>query len=484
MVSAVESMAGKSTRTEKDSLGPVEVPSDKYWASQTQRCLENFVIGDLNLEKMPVEVVHALGDLKSACAMANKSMGRLSPEIADPIIQAAGEVSKGVLDEHFPLRVWQTGSGTQSNMNSNEVIAKRASQLKDKSESIPLTNSIHPNDHVNLGQSSNDVFPTAMHICIAKEYHNRLIPSLEKLAKSIEDKAAEYENIAKIGRTHLMDATPLTVGQEFSAWAYALRASQRRMEAETDIFLLAQGGTAVGTGLNTCVGFDEGVAKNLRESLKLPFKTHPNKFAALSFKDAAVNLSGELNTLATSCFKIANDVRLLGSGPRCGLGELSLPANEPGSSIMPGKVNPTQCEALTMVCAQVMGNHTTVSISATHGHLQLNVFKPVITANVLRSIRLLSDGMDSFRHSCMEGVEVNKDRIESLLNESLMLVTCLTSKIGYDKASKCALKAHKDGSNLIDVVVHQEKLLTEEEFRNTVDPRKMLTPMTEATFIA
>jgi len=305
-----------------------------------------------------------------------------------------------------------------------------------------------------------------------------------RLAKCIEEKADEYKSIVKIGRTHLMDATPLTIGQEFSAWAYALRASQRRMEREIDIFMLAQGGTAVGTGLNTCAGFDELVAKNLSDTLKLPFKTHPNKFAALSFKDAAVNLSGELNTLATSCMKIANDVRLLGSGPRCGLGELSLPANEPGSSIMPGKVNPTQCEALSMVCAQVIGNHTTVSVSATHGHLQLNVFKPVITANVLRSIRLLSDGMDSFRHSCMEGLKVNETRIESLLNESLMLVTCLTSKIGYDKASKCALKAHNDGSKLIDVVVHQEKLLTEEEFHDIVDPRKMLSPMETATFIA
>lgn len=468
-------------RVEYDTIGPVNVPVDKLWGPQTQRCLTNFEIGDASIEAMPKEVVHALGFLKAACARVNLKFGRLTPEIAEAIIKASEEVAAGIHDDHFPLRWIQTGSGTQSNMNSNEVIARRASQILGgdnfKVEDKLL---VHPNDHVNLGQSSNDVFPTAMHICVVRALVDYLRTPLENLVKTLNIKSNDWADIIKIGRTHLMDATPLTLGQEVSAWAHGAAESLSALEFSSPnverCLKLAIGGTAVGTGLNTAVGFDSEVVSVLSKTLNIPFQVHPNKFAALSLKDGCSALHGELNTLASTLFKIAQDVRLLGSGPRCGLGELSLPANEPGSSIMPGKVNPTQCEAMTSICALVHGNNATISFAASQGHMQLNVFKPLMTATTLKSIKLLGGAIEKFNKECIMGMQVNEQRVEYLKNASLMLVTCLTPVIGYDAAGKAALHAHQTGATLKEVVVDQRKLMTSEDFDKEVDASKMLAP--------
>jgi len=431
-------------RTEKDTFGPLQVPSDRYWGAQTQRSLMNFKIGG-ERERMPVPVVRAFGILKKCAAIANKEYG-LDSKKADAIIQAADEVKQGKLDDHFPLVIWQTGSGTQSNMNANEVISNRAIEILGGELGSQM---VHPNDDVNRSQSSNDTFPTVMHIAAIIETNERLIPGLKKLTEGLRAKAQEFDDIVKIGRTHTQDATPLTLGQEFGGYVFQLEQALKRIEAALpDVLYTAQGGTAVGTGLNTYVGFAEAIASNLQKETGYDFVTSPNKFEALATKDALVHLSGALNTLAVSLMKIANDVRFLGSGPRCGLGEISLPENEPGSSIMPGKVNPTQCEAMTMVCAQVMGNHMAVSIGGSNGHFELNVFKPLIIRNVLHSIALLGDACDSFHDNCVVGIEANRENIKKILAESLMLVTALNPYIGYDKAAAIAKKAHKEGTTL------------------------------------
>merc|ERR1719167_941562 len=405
----------------------------------------NFKIGGPS-ERMPIQVIKAFGVLKRAAAEVNKEYG-LDPKIADAIIQAAEEVSAGKLDDHFPLVIWQTGSGTQSNMNTNEVIANRAIEIL--GGELGSKSPVHPNDHVNKSQSSNDTYPTAMHIAVAVEIHNVLLPGLQKLHDSIDAKAKEYADIIKIGRTHTQDATPLTLGQEFSGYAKQLEYGIDRVKATLPrLYLLAAGGTAVGTGLNTRVGFAEKVADEVSKITGLPFETAPNKFEALAAHDAMVEVSGALNVIACSLMKIANDIRFLGSGPRCGLGELSLPENEPGSSIMPGKVNPTQCEAITMVAAQVMGNHVAVTIGGSNGHFELNVFKPMIVSNVLRSIRLLGDACSTFTENCVDGIVANTERIEKSLHDSLMLVTALNPHIGYDAAAKIAKTAHKNGTTL------------------------------------
>lgn len=404
----------------------------------------NFKIGG-ERERMPIAVIRAFGHLKKSAALANLEFG-LDPKIAKAVIQAADEVIEGKLDDHFPLVVWQTGSGTQSNMNSNEVISNRAIEILGGELGSKM---VHPNDHVNRSQSSNDTFPSVMHIAAVLEVNQRLLPKLQGLTQALEAKANEFSDIVKIGRTHTQDATPLTLGQEFGAYVHMLKkAEERIVRALGDVHEIAQGGTAVGTGLNTYIGFAEKVASNLKENTGYPFVTAPNKFEALATKDALVDLHGALNGLAVSVMKIANDVRFLGSGPRCGLGELSLPENEPGSSIMPGKVNPTQCEAITMVCAQVMGNNTAVSIGGSNGHFELNVFKPLIIKNVIHSVTLLGDACESFNLNCVAGIEANRAQIDKLLNESLMLVTALNPHIGYDKAAAIAKKAHKDGTTL------------------------------------
>jgi fumarate hydratase class II len=458
-------------RIETDTFGPIEVPADRYWGAQTQRSLQNFRIGT---ETMPPPLVRALGIVKQAAARVNREHGRLEPRLADAIAQAAQEVAEGRLAEHFPLVVWQTGSGTQSNMNANEVIANRANELL----GAPLGSKspVHPNDHVNRSQSSNDTFPTAMHIAAVEEVHHRLLPALEHLLAALQAKTAEFRDIIKIGRTHLQDATPLTLGQEFSGYAQQIRYGIARVKQTLPrLYELAQGGTAVGTGLNSFPGFAERFAEEVAALTELPFVTAENKFEALATEDASVELSGALNVLAVSLTKIANDIRLLGSGPRCGLGELRLPENEPGSSIMPGKVNPTQCEAMTMVCAQVMGNHVTVTISGATGHLELNVFKPVISHNVLQSIRLLADAARSFTDKCVVGIEANRERIDELLHRSLMLVTALNPKIGYENAAAVAKKAHVEGTTLKEAAIALG-LLTTEEFDELVRPEKMLGP--------
>jgi fumarate hydratase, class II len=458
-------------RVETDTFGPIEVPADRYWGAQTQRSLQNFRIGT---ETMPLPLVRALGIVKQAAAVVNRRQGHLEWRLADAIVRAAKEVVDGGLGEHFPLVVWQTGSGTQSNMNANEVIANRANELL----GAPLggKSPVHPNDHVNRSQSSNDTFPTAMHIAAVEQVHHELLPALEHLLAALEAKAEQFQGIIKIGRTHLQDATPLTLGQEFSGYAQQIRYGIARVKQTLPrLYELAQGGTAVGTGLNSFPGFAEGFAEEVARITGLPFVTAENKFEALATEDASVELSGALNVLAVSLTKIANDIRLLGSGPRCGFGELKLPENEPGSSIMPGKVNPTQCEALTMVCAQVMGNHLTVTISGASGHLELNVFKPVITHNVLQSIRLLADGARSFTDKCVVGIEANVERIEQLLHQSLMLVTALNPKIGYDNAARVAKKAHAEGTTLKEAAIALD-LLTAEEFDELVRPEKMLGP--------
>ncbi|KAF8595579.1 fumarate hydratase [Ceratobasidium sp. AG-I] len=459
-------------RSERDTFGELQVPADVYWGAQTQRSLMNFDIGGPT-ERLPPPLIKALGVLKKAAAAVNTTYG-LDPKIGDAISQAADEVISGKLIDHFPLVVFQTGSGTQSNMNTNEVISNRAIQIL--GGELGSKKPVHPNDHVNMSQSSNDSFPTAMHIAAVTELNAQLLPALTELRDAFEAKRKQFENIIKIGRTHLQDATPLTVGQEFSSYVQQLtNAIDRVHDIIPRISLLAQGGTAVGTGLNTRKGFDVKVAAEISKITGYKFQTAPNKFEALATHDALVEAHGALNTIAASLMKIANDIRYLASGPRCGLGELSLPENEPGSSIMPGKVNPTQCEALTMVAAQVMGNNTGVSIAGSMGQFQLNVFKPMIIKNVLQSIRLLSDGCRSFTKNCVVGIEANEKRIGQLLNESLMLATILNKHLGYDNVAKCAKKAHKEGTTLKEATVALG-LLTPEEFDQKVRPELMLYP--------
>ncbi|MEM1195075.1 MAG: class II fumarate hydratase [Pseudomonadota bacterium] len=458
-------------RIETDSLGEVAVPADAHWGAQTQRSLANFAIG---METMPAPLVKALGIQKQSAAKANMELGVMDPELGAAIVQAAGEVIDGTLANQFPLSVWQTGSGTQSNMNANEVVASRANQILTGQHGGKEP--VHPNDHCNMGQSSNDTFPTVMHIAAASDTIEKLIPALDHLHQALTDKAEAFADIVKIGRTHLQDATPLTLGQEFSGYAKQIEYGVARLESALPRVLeLAQGGTAVGTGINSQAGFAELFATQVAEATGHAFVTAPNKFEALAAHDALVELSGALNSVAVSAMKIANDIRLLGSGPRSGLGEIALPANEPGSSIMPGKVNPTQCEALTMVCAQVMGNHTTVSVAGSHGHLELNVFKPVMIYAVLQSIRLLSDSAVSFTDNCVAGIEANTARIDKLMNESLMLVTALNPHIGYDNAAKIAKKAHADGTTLKEAGLALG-LLTEEQFDEWIVPVDMIKP--------
>lgn len=459
------------TRTETDSFGPLKVPADKYWGAQTQRSLGNFKIGT---ETMPAPLVRALGVIKKAAALTNMDLKNLDRKTGQAISKAANEVIDGKLNDNFPLVVWQTGSGTQSNMNANEVIANRAIELL--GGKIGSKDPVHPNDHVNRSQSSNDTFPTAMHISAVEQLHHALIPALEHLQGALAAKAKEWRKTLKIGRTHLQDATPLTLGQEFSGYAAQLKLSIERVKATLPrLYPLAQGGTAVGTGLNTKKGFDKTFAAHVAKITKLPFKTAPNKFEALAAHDAMVELSGALNVVAVSLFKIANDIRLLGSGPRSGLGELSLPENEPGSSIMPGKVNPTQCEAMTMVCTQVMGNHTTVTVAGSQGHFELNVFKPVMVYNVLQSIRLLADASHSFTDNCVVGITANTDQIAALMERSLMLVTALAPRIGYDNATKIAKTAHKNGTTLREEAVGLG-FVSADEFDQIVRPEKMVGP--------
>ncbi len=465
--------SSSAVRTESDSFGNIDVNATRYWGAQTQRSLQNFKIGG---ETMPKPLITAFGVLKLCAAKVNMQLGVLDKAIGEKIVQAAGEVIDGKMDGHFPLVVWQTGSGTQTNMNVNEVISNRAIELM--GGVMGSKKPVHPNDHVNMGQSSNDSFPTAMHIAAACEIEWTLRPALKKLHAALDAKAKEFDKIIKIGRTHLMDATPLTLGQEFSGYAAQVEYLLKVIDLEAaarPVLHLAQGGTAVGTGLNAKKGFAEAFAKEVATLTKLPFITAPNKFAVLAAHDALVTLSGILNTAAVALMKIANDIRLLGSGPRCGLGELSLPENEPGSSIMPGKVNPTQSEAMTMVCAQVMGNHTTVSIAGSNGHFELNVFKPVIIYNVLQSIRLIADSAVSFTDNCVAGIEANTDRITKLMNESLMLVTALNPHIGYDNAAKIAKKAHKEGTSLKEAGIALG-LLTAAQFDDWVRPETMLGP--------
>ncbi|HYI65236.1 MAG TPA: class II fumarate hydratase [Allosphingosinicella sp.] len=459
-----------STRIETDSFGPIEVPGDAYWGAQTQRSIENFPFGPR--ERMPVEIAHALGFVKQAAARVNARDGGLDASLAEAIQQAAGEVAAGQFDDQFPLVIWQTGSGTQSNMNANEVIAGRANEILTGKRGGKEP--VHPNDHVNKGQSSNDSFPTAMHVAAARAVSQRLIPALHTIHRRLAAQARDWEAIVKIGRTHLQDATPLTLGQEFSGYAFQIESGIARVEAvQPRLHELAQGGTAVGTGLNAPKGFADKFAAEIAKLTRLPFETAPNKFEALAAHDTLVELSGVLNVLAVSLTKIANDVRLLGSGPRCGLGELRLPENEPGSSIMPGKVNPTQCESLTMVAAQVMGNHVAVTVGGLQGHLELNVFKPLIGAAVLRSIDLLATGMESFTARCLDEMAPDEARIAALMNRSLMLVTALAPEIGYDNAAKIAKHAHEKGLTLKEAGLALG-LVDEETFDRVVKPENML----------
>jgi fumarate hydratase class II len=461
----------KETRTETDSFGPLEVPQSKYWGAQTQRSLLNFPIG---WEKQPAALIQALGVIKKACALANVESGKLDKNAGMAIVEAASEVISGKLDTHFPLVVWQTGSGTQSNMNANEVIANRAIEIL--GGVIGSKEPIHPNDHCNMGQSSNDTFPTAMHIATAVTAQRKLLPNLRKLMNAIDAKIVEFEGIIKIGRTHTQDATPLTLSQEFSGYRHQIKKGIERIEQSLgDIYELAQGGTAVGTGLNTSVGWDITVAKYIAEETNLPFVTAPNKFEALAAHDAMVHISGSLKTLAASLFKIANDIRFLGSGPRCGLGELILPENEPGSSIMPGKVNPTQCEALTQVCAQVIGNDAAIGFAGSQGHFELNVYKPMISYNVIQSMQLLGDACSAFTDNLIIGLKADKARIEKLMRESLMLVTALAPKIGYDNATLVAKRAHKNGTTLKEEAL-KLGLVDEESFDKIVKPENMVGP--------
>ena len=459
-----------TTRTETDSFGPIAVPADSYWGAQTERSIGNFPFGER--ERMPVEIVHALGYVKQAAARVNARIGGLDAHLAEAIQQAAGEVARGDLDNQFPLVIWQTGSGTQSNMNANEVIAGRANEQLGGSKGGKEP--VHPNDHVNKGQSSNDSFPTAMHIAAALAVSRRLLPALTLIHARLADQAKSFDRIVKIGRTHLQDATPLTLGQEFSGYAAQIADNIARVHGvQPRLLRLAQGGTAVGTGLNAPKGFGEAFAKEVANLTRLPFTSAPNKFAELAAHDTMVELSGVLNTIAVSLTKIANDIRLLGSGPRCGFGELKLPENEPGSSIMPGKVNPTQCEMLTMVAAQVMGNHFAVTIGGLQGHLELNVFKPLMAANIIRSINLLSVGMESFTERTLDGLEPDEERIAELMNKSLMLVTALAPEIGYDQAATIAKHAHKKGMTLKEAGLDLG-LVDGKTFDRLVKPEAML----------
>jgi fumarate hydratase class II len=460
-----------TTRTETDTFGPIEVAADRYWGAQSQRSLANFKIG---WEKQPQPVIRALGVVKRAAAEANMALGRLDPKIGEAIVAAAQEVIDGKRDDHFPLVVWQTGSGTQSNMNANEVISNRAIEML--GGVMGSKSPVHPNDHVNMSQSSNDTYPTAMHIACAEEVARSLMPALEHLHAALKAKSAKFDHIIKIGRTHTQDATPLTLGQEFGGYAHQVSMSVRRIkETLYGLYELAQGGTAVGTGLNAPIGFAEKVAERIAAITRLPFITAPNKFEALAAHDAMVFSHGAITTAAAALFKIANDIRFLGSGPRSGLGELALPENEPGSSIMPGKVNPTQCEALTMVCAQVMGNQTTMAFAGSQGHFELNVFNPVMAYNFLQSCRLLSDASISFTDNLVVGIEAREDNIKAALERSLMLVTALAPKIGYDNAAKIAKTAHKNGTTLREEAVGGG-YVTDAEFDEYVRPEKMISP--------
>ncbi|WP_340645897.1 class II fumarate hydratase [Phenylobacterium sp.] len=460
-----------ATRTESDTFGPIEVASDVYWGAQAQRSIQNFKIG---WEKQPLPVVRALGIVKRAAAEANMELGRLDPKIGAAIVAAAQEVIDGKLNDHFPLSVWQTGSGTQSNMNANEVISNRAIEML--GGVMGSKSPVHPNDHVNMSQSSNDTYPTAMHIACAEQVAKEVMPALEHLHAALKVKTKAFAHIIKIGRTHTQDATPLTLGQEFSGYSQQIANGVRRIkDTLAGLYELAQGGTAVGTGLNAPVGFAELVAAKIAAITHLPFVTAPNKFEALAAHDAMVFSHGALNTMAGSLFKIANDIRFLGSGPRSGLGELSLPENEPGSSIMPGKVNPTQCEALTMVCTQVFGNHSTMTFAGASGHFELNVFNPVMAYNFLQSCRLLADASISFTDNCVAGIEAREDNIKAALDRSLMLVTALAPKIGYDAAAKIAKTAHKNGTTLREEAVGGG-YVTDAEFDEVVRPENMIHP--------
>ena len=458
-------------RKEKDSMGELKVPTDRYYGAQTQRSLNNFKIGG---ERFHRELIRAYGILKKAAATVNESAGKLDGDLANAIRDAADEVIDGKLDDHFPLVVWQTGSGTQSNMNFNEVIANRAIEML--GGEMGSKDPVHPNDHVNMGQSTNDTFPTAINVAAVEGVTNQLIPELTQLRDSLQAKADAFDNIVKLGRTHLQDATPLSLGQEFSGYASALTHGLSRLEKALDhCYELAMGGTAVGTGINTFEGYGEAAAQEIAKITGLPFRTADNKFEAMGGQDSIVELSGALKTIAGSLFKIANDIRWLASGPRSGIGEILIPANEPGSSIMPGKVNPTQCEAMTMVCTQVMGNDTTIAMAGASGNFELNVYRPVIAYNIIQSIRLLSDASSSFREHCVDGVEANEERIHSNLYNSLMLVTALNPHIGYDKAAEVAKKAHKDNSSLREAIVALG-YMSGEDFDRLVQPEKMIHP--------
>ena len=459
-----------TVRIEFDSMGKKEVSNSRFWGSQTQRSLENFKISN---ERIPMEIIEALAMIKYVAAQTNQELGLLDSKLGEAICFAAHEVIDGKFNEEFPLLVWQTGSGTQSNMNVNEVIANVA--IKKLGGEVGSKVPIHPNDHVNMGQSSNDTFPTAMHIAAALKINNLLLPALENFFNSLQEKSNEFNEVIKIGRTHLQDATPLTLGQEFSSYAEQINKGINRLKSVKSIYELAQGGTAVGTGLNSHPEFAEIFADKIAKMTSLPFVTAQNKFEALAAHDALVELSGALNTIAVSLMKIANDIRLLSSGPRCGIGEIMIPANEPGSSIMPGKVNPTQCEAVTMLCAQIMGNHVTVTIAGSNGHFDLNVFSPVMIYNVLQSITLLSDGMNSLRENCIIGIKANEKRIKQHLSSSLMLVTALNKYIGYDNSAKIAKFAYERDLTLKEAALSL-KLLDAEDFDKIVQPEKMLSP--------
>ncbi len=459
------------TRVETDTFGPIEVPSDRYWGAQAERSRQNFPIG---WEGQPAPIVRALGLIKRAAAEVNMDLGRLDPRIGEAIVKAAQEVAEGKLDDHFPLVVWQTGSGTQSNMNANEVIANRAIEIL--GGIVGSKTPIHPNDHVNMSQSSNDTYPTAMHVAAAEEIHHRLIPALQKLRNALNDKAEEFAGIIKIGRTHIQDATPLTLGQEFSGYTQQVENGIERIEQSLPRLMeLAQGGTAVGTGLNAPVGFDQRIAERIAALTAMKFTTAPNKFEALAAHDAMVFAHGALNAVAVSLYKIANDIRLLASGPRSGLGELSLPENEPGSSIMPGKVNPTQVEALTQVCIQVFGNNASITFAGSQGHFELNVYNPLMAYNLLQSVRLLADAATSFTDRCVVGIGANEAHIRSLMERSLMLVTALVPKIGYDNAAEIAKAAHRNGTTLKEEAVRLGHV-TAEEFDRMVQPEDMIRP--------
>lgn len=452
-------------------MGNLEVPNDRYYGAQTQRSLQNFKIGG---EKFQRELIKSYGILKKAAALTNHAAGKLDSNISNAIIESAGEVIDGKLDDHFPLVVWQTGSGTQSNMNFNEVIANRAIEIL--GGKIGSKEPVHPNDHVNMCQSTNDTFPTAINIAAVDMVSNELLPSIRKLYASFDKKANEFDSIIKLGRTHLQDATPLSLGQEFSGYASAIDHNIQRVESSLEnCFELSMGGTAVGTGINTFEGFAESVAQNIAKLTGLPFKTAPNKFETLAGQDSIVELSGSLKTLAVSLFKIANDIRWLASGPRSGIGEIIIPSNEPGSSIMPGKVNPTQCEAMTMVCTQVMGNDLTISIAGASGNFELNVYRPVIAYNIIQSIRLLADASDSFRENCVDGITPNEEKIKTNLYNSLMLVTALNPHIGYDKAAEVAKKAHENNTSLREAIIDLG-YMSGEDFDELVDPQKMIKP--------